>query len=272
MVLCSMRGRCWSSSYGPLQHSSCFGNPWQQDRLHDIARAFDALPPKDENKATNHGSGNHVAERSGRLADQQHHIFDAAIFMLPHADCFFAYDEAKAAGEHRTPCVHLGENRVSAASAAASRVRACNLRRAFEHFAPTVIEVMPWNVFGTVWHQAEAHATCATKHAQLRLPSAQYVRGRECEVPRRGASATAGEAVDCLSAARSPDHGLNHQCNPGSLTLAAEHLVAMLKPLKAEKTSGEPPRAGDETTHLPVRNIGSSAHTGREWEKSETRV
>ena len=153
------------NNYGPLQHSSCLNSNHQGP----LMKLLQQLPP----------------------------VY-AIVFMEPHPDCFFTYQELKAKGKPTEGCVDLQRDNQHLS-------RRCELNDIFSRYSQRVLEVLPWNTKTAV--------RCGN-HTNP-LASSTYVTSFPCEV---------WQTKHCAP-------GLGHQCNPGTLTFVAENLLHALAEL-----------------------------------------
>ena len=116
----------------------------------------------------------------------------AIVFMEPHNDCFFKNAERNERNAQPIHCIDLERDNQQVA-------RRCELHSVFSQYVPRVIEVLGWSSLSAV--------SCGSNTTHLR--TSPFVTRRRCELN------------DCK-------WGQGHQCNPGTLSLAAEKLLEML--------------------------------------------
>ena len=202
--------------------------------------------------------------------------FDAAVFLQPHPDCFFRWQQNKT---HLPMCVNLTKLETTLnGNDLAARKRA-QLRSVFlDTFGDAFVEVLPW---GRRWDEDRPRPQIEQLVAKgLSAMSAQVATAPSGTVADVRPSAKTKSAlwpptldmnplvnkhaccVGCISPCKPGMAGTFHQCMPGTPDLLAAVVVGLLKPLlhksarKLARKWGEPMAAHRSLVETPRRYVG----------------
>jgi len=168
--------------------------------------------------------------------------FDAAVFLQPHPDCFFRWQQNKT---HLPKCVDLTKLETTLNGNDLAARKRVQLRSVFlDTFADAYVEVLPW---GRKWDERRPQIEPLVGKG-ISAVSAQVATAPSGTAYERPSAITKGSlrpptldmhplvnthacCVGCISLCKPGMAGIFHQCMPGTPDLLAADVVGLLNPL-----------------------------------------